>query len=71
MTLGASVEKFSPTMGASILHWNSIHIRADLNIGLTHLKHGGWMHPSIPRSIMKHNTCIQIYEKHMCYPKII
>ena len=39
MTLGATVEKVSPPTGASILHWNSIHIMADLNIGLTHLKH--------------------------------
>ena len=41
MTLGATVEKFSSPTGASILHWNSTHIRADLNIGLTHLKHRG------------------------------
>ena len=41
MTLGATVEKISAPTGASILHWNSIHIKADLNIGLTHLKHRG------------------------------
>ena len=44
MTLGASVEKIS----ASILHWNSIHIRADLNIGLTRLKH-------------RRNVCTHLY----------
>ena len=68
MTTSATVENFSPPAGASILHLfcaNNGSLRYWSNSFETQ---GGYVYPSIPRSIMKH-MCM--YEMHICFLKII